>query len=371
MTHVRENLLLLYDFLQILGGAEKVLHTLHLHTGADVCVGFANHDLFTDTFPSGKLQTLTSAQEVSVLSLLRVLRAFSTVGPQFVGRYQTALYSGSYAVLAHRAAYRGSSVYYCHTPPRFLYDLKAFYVENYPLWQRPLLAALRAWLRPRYERAVRSMDIVLANSENVRRRLKKYLDIDSTVIYPPVDVDGYRWRTDGDYFLSTARLEPLKRVDKFVLAFRKMPHEKLVIASGGSEMERLKRLAEGAQNIEFTGWLGNAAMQKLVGEARATLYAPVDEDFGMSPVESMAAAKPVIGVAEGGLLETVLHGETGHLMPAGFTVDDVCNAVNAMTPAKALSMRSACTQRARQFSTESFLMQMDTVLDTLGAATRP
>lgn len=357
-----QSLLLLYDFLQILGGAEKVLQTLQGHTGADVCVGFANRSLFNGSFSESRLKALTPAQTASIWGLLGVLRAFSNAGPKVVGRYQAALYSGSYAVLAHSAAYTGRSIYYCHTPPRFLYDLKAYYAQNYSVWQRPLLAALRQWLQPRYEKAVRNMDVVLANSENVRRRLQQYVNVDATVVYPPVDLDAYTWRADGDYFVSTARLEPLKRVEAFVLAFKKMPQEKLVVASGGSELERLRRLAEGAPNIRFTGWLDDASMQKLVGEARATLYAPVDEDFGMSPVESMAAGKPVIGVAEGGLLETVLPNETGFLMRRGCATEDICEAVNAMTATKAQGMRTACENRAKLFSKKRFLLEMNNYL---------
>lgn len=363
----RQSLLLLYDFLQIPGGAEKVLQTLHRHTISDVCVGFANQALFDGSFAESRLRALTSAQVASMWGVLRVLWAFSNTGPAVVGRYQTALYSGSYSVLAHSATYRGRSIYYCHTPPRFLYDLKEHYEKAYPAWQRPLLALLRGWLQPRYEKTVRTMDVVLANSLNVQRRLKRYVNVDAKVVYPPVDVAGYSWLADGDYFVSTARLEPLKRVEAWVRAFKLMPQEKLVVASGGSELGRLRQLAKDAPNIWFTDWLDEASMQKLVGEARATLYAPIDEDFGMSPVESMAAGKPVIGVAEGGLLETVLPGETGYLMPVDFTVEDVCNAVNAMTPVKARLMHSACVHRARQFSTEAFLGQIDAVLDSLGA----
>ena len=72
-----QTLLLLYDFLQILGGAEKVLQTLQGHTGADVCVGFANRSLFNGSFSESRLKALTPAQTASIRGELGGLRAFA------------------------------------------------------------------------------------------------------------------------------------------------------------------------------------------------------------------------------------------------------------------------------------------------------
>jgi len=99
----------------------------------------------------------------------------------------------------------------------------------------------------------------------------------------------------------------------------------------------------------------------LIGKAIATIYIPIEEDFGMSPVESMAAGKPVIGVAEGGLLETVVNGETGVLIE-NVSVDAVVEAVFVMSKDKALTMRAACENRAQLFRTEVFLEKMREVV---------
>jgi glycosyltransferase involved in cell wall biosynthesis len=276
--------------------------------------------------------------------------------------YPTRLFSGSYAPLANRGFGHGRSIYYCHTPPRFLYDLRDHYQASFPAWQGPLLAALRRWLQPRYEAAVRSMDVVLANSRNVQRRLQDYLGVASRVVYPPVDTDRFQWLADDGYFLSTARLEPLKRVDMLVRAFKRMPSMRLVVSSGGSELARLTALAADAPNIRFTGWLDDAQLTTLMGRARASIYVPLDEDFGMSPVESMAAGKPVIGVAEGGLLETVVDGETGILLPPQLTEDALVAAVLALDARRAAAMRGACVLQAQQFSTERFTEEITRVL---------
>lgn len=355
--------LLLYDHLEVYGGAERVLATLQQHWGSDVCVGFYRRQSFGDQIPQRRLIDLGADHHWQPLRLAKVLNGFSKQGEKVARQYPVRLYAGAYSVLAHRPQHEGRAIYYCHTPPRFLYDLRDHYAQTLPPWQRPLLAALRAWLQPRYEAAVKSMHTVLANSRNVQQRLKTFLNIDSQLVYPPVDTDRFKWISDGDYFLSTSRLEPLKRVDVLVEAFKTMPHQKLVVASGGREFERIKRLAADAPNIHFTGWITDEQLRRLIGECRATLYVPKDEDFGMSPVESMAAGKPVIGVAEGGLLETVQHGQTGLLLEQ-LSAQTIGEAVETISASCRAQTRSACERRSRAFSRDRFLRAMDAVRGT-------
>ena len=153
-------------------------------------------------------------------------------------------------------------------------------------------------------------------------------------------------------------------MDVVIEAFRRMPDKRLIVVSGGSELAKLRRLAADANNIEFVGWVDDVLLQGLIGNAIATIYIPKDEDFGMSPVESMAAGKPVIGVAEGGLLETVVDGETGTLLRPNPDADDVIEAVQHLTAKRALQMRYACESRAALFSRDRFLSRMREVIQS-------
>ena len=123
-------------------------------------------------------------------------------------------------------------------------------------------------------------------------------------------------------------------------------------------MKRLKQLAEGSENITFTGPVDDRQLKDLLGKSIASIYIPREEDFGMSPVESLAAGKPVLGVAKGGMLETLVHGETGILIPANPSPEDLITAVHKLNPKLALAMRAPCEQRARLFDKKIFLEKM-------------
>lgn len=327
---------ILYDYMQVKGGAESVTLT--------ICNQIPEMDLVTaftapEAFPKApiaaeRIKTLVSPTSRPGWQVLKSALAFEHK-TQFLKDYEMLIFSGSLAPLAIRHSRAAKNIYYCHTPPRFVYDLREYYLDAATRLQRPALKALIAYLQPRYEDAIGKMDKVLANSKNVQDRLQRFLGVDSEVLYPPVDTERFKWMSDGDYFLSTARLEPLKRVDLIVEAFKQMPDEKLIVTSGGSQLQALKRLAADASNIEFTGWVTEECLAELVGHCKATIYIPKDEDFGMSPVESIAAGKLVIGVNEGGVCESVVDGVSGILLDsAGFNIDRLISAVTSITKPK-------------------------------------
>ena len=331
----------LYDFMQVPGGAEQVTLALCEHFGSmDLVTAFVDLTAFPEPplHPS-RLKTLTSSTSITGWQLLKSTRAFERK-TEFLKDYDSLIFSGSVAPLAIKNSGATKNIYYCHTPPRFLYDLREYYLDTATLLQKPVLKALMHYLQPRYEDAIGRMDKVFANSINVQTRLKKYLNVEAEVLYPPCDTEGFEWMGEGDYFLSTARLEPLKRVDLIVEAFKKMPDKKLIVTSGGSQLASLKQLAGDAKNITFTGWVSDTELRRLVGNCIATIYIPRDEDFGISPVQSLAAGKPVIGVNEGGLAETVRDFEDGILISTSPSVEKVREAVTAIYTLNRLPLQS-------------------------------
>lgn len=355
--------IVLYDFFRTLGGAERVAAELVNYYHADIALGFdkvGEQLLHTGSLSNHKFDFAANCSFLP-FQLMRLVYVFYYKA-KFVNNYDWVIYSGNYAPLAVRHQKKGKRILYCHTPLRFIYDLKSYYEDLYSGFMKPLLALFVDILKPLYENAFHSMDIILANSENVKKRIEHYLGTNATVVHPPCPVEGKVWNEPQGYYLSLARLEHYKRVDLLVKAFMKMPDKKLVVASGGSEYEKLKFLAAEAKNIYFTGWLPQDELDKLISHCIASLYIPIDEDFGMSPVESMAAGKPVIGVEEGGLLETVIPGETGILISSPPHDEAIIEAVGELTSLKALTMKDACQQRAQLFNKSEFFRKIDKYL---------
>lgn len=353
--------IVLHDYFEALEGGGRLSTILARNINAAIGYGFAKpHHPFLNQLH--KQHDLKAYSRIPLWRQFQLARAFAHQ-TAFLNDYQQVIYSGFYTPLAIRHHQHGQNILYCHTPPRFIYDQKDFYLRQLPIPLRPLLAAFTDYLQPRYEQAVRQMDVIIANSKNIQQRIQHYLHQDATVIYPPCDIQRYQWQTQGDYYLSTARLDPLKRVDKIVQAFKLLPHKKLIVASGGSELQKLQRLAQDYENIQFTGWIDDKTLQDLIANAIATIYLPYHEDFGMSPVESMAAGKPVIGVAEGGLLETIRPQQTGFLLSPNFSINDIAQTVQQLDKSTALAMREICEHTAQQFSTERFIEQMRMILD--------
>lgn len=350
----------MHDYFARREGGGRLAVLLGAYWGWPVTGGFVNTSLrIGEDWPALSLRDLGVRPAAPALQSLRLARAWSA----YRSDAEALVYSGSYAPMAVFNRPSSRNILYCHTPPRFLYDQYPFYRASMTPWQRPLFRALAGYLRSRYAAAAARMDSVVANSVNVQRRVQHYLGLESVVGHPPCDVASFWWEEPQGYYLSTARLDPLKRVDLVIRAFRAMPERKLVVVSDGPERRRLERLANDVSNIAFLGEVDEKHLRELIAGCIGTIYVPRDEDFGMSPVESMAAGKPVIGVAEGGLLETVVDGQTGLLLPEAPEVDDLVNGVQRLTHTRAREMRSACVGQARKFETDVFLRRMREVVE--------
>lgn len=363
INSARKRQFILYDYLQVAGGAERLTQIL-----ADALPNFQmvvsqiypDYQRFAD---AGSARPVVLSRGIDRL-LGRIPAAIVnfSLRTRFLRDADTVLYSGFYAPLAVRHQRQGQRIYYCHTPPRYAFDLDQVYLSQCHPSLRPAFRVFTHWIRNHYLAALNQMDRVIANSANVQARLLKYAGIDAEIVHPPIDTERFRWLGQDNYYVSTARLEPSKRVDLIVEAFRRMPDQRLIVLSGGSKFEQLKARARRNDHIHFTGWQTDEQLRKWIGNAIATLYIPVDEDFGMSPVESMAAGKPVIGAAEGGLLETILDGQTGILLPAEPRVENIIAAVRQLTAQRALALRPACEARARLFSRDIFIDRMRYIL---------
>lgn len=348
---------LCHDHFTKRGGGERVVMAMAKALDADIYTGFIDWE---NTYP--ELEDLHVSGLCPSLNQWKIARLFEK---HDFSQYDLVICSGTWAIAA---SHNHPSLWYCHTPARWLYQMRnssesiAAAVNN--PFERALVSSLikpfSLYWRRKDQIYVRQFDKILCNSLNVRERVRACYGEDvyhkSLVVYPPIPVERYTWIGQGDFYLSTARLDSLKRVDRIVNAFRKLPEKNLVVISGGPDRDKIKKSADGFRNITIMGWVSESQLSHLIGTCIATIYIPIDEDFGMSPVESMAAGKPCIGVDEGGLKETIIHGVTGCLCEN--VTDDLVAAITYMTPKRALSMKESCISRSRDFSEHMFVQNL-------------
>ncbi len=359
----KKSTIVLHDYFEVAEGGGRVCISLVNGLGTHLAYGFKaeNHPYFNTIAEGSQEYDLKAYSRWRGYKQLKLIRVFSRKAT-FTCDYKTVVYSGFYSVCAIFCRGYGRNIHYCHTPPRYMYDKRTYYRKQAGLLGRSILDWFNRYYQPRYEEALNRMDLLLTNSKNVQKRIKDHLGLDAAVVYPPCDTKYFEYLGQESYYLSMGRLEPLKRIKRIVRAFVGMPEKRLIVVSGGSDYEEIQRMASPTKNIQVLGWVDESTLLELLGNCIATIYIPESEDFGMSPVESMAAGKPVIGVREGGLAETVIDGETGVLLSADPNTEQIQSSIRWLTPRRAIKMQADCQRRAEQFSLQMFLHRMNEII---------
>jgi glycosyltransferase involved in cell wall biosynthesis len=357
-------ILILHDYFLYRGGGERLIISLAKGLKADIATAFIAKDAFDPREHGIKTTQLLKESWFSRLPGFRYLQvqaSFLFTTKKIIKDYDVIIYSGD-CLAALLNARDKTNIAYMHTPPRHLYDHYQETLARYNFFKKLIFVPFVWFNRWRFETLAKKFDEIVTNSKNTQTRIKEYLKLSSIIAYPPCDTLPFKNLGQGDYFLSWARLYPIKRVDMIVEAFQKMPDKRLVVASGGPDEARLREMAKGHDNITVLGWVSDADLLRYLGNCLATIYIPVREDFGMSPVESMGAGKPVIGVAEGGMLEVIEDKKNGWMLPPHFVVEDIVRLVQTITPEMCAAHEAACYATAARFTVDQFLKNMQKII---------
>lgn len=352
---------LVHDWLYTVGGAERVLGAmLRCFPGADV------HCLFDTLPPADRMRIGYATSRTTFLQRLpgirRRHRAYLPLMPLAIEQLDLGAYdlviSSSFVVA--KGVLTGPDqlhLAYVHSPMRYAWDLQHEYLRRSGVarglkgaYARMLLHYMRLW----DTRTASGPDALVANSHFVARRMRKAYGRPAEVIHPPVSVPAiHRPKRKGDHFLTASRLVPYKNTHAIVGAFRELPGEKLVVAGDGPEMARLRAMA--GPNVEFVGHCDDAELRRLMGSARAFVFA-AEEDFGIVPVEAQGEGTPVIALGRGGVCETVVeHGEgaTGLFFDRP-EAEDVADAIRRFVAIEPSFRPEDCHRNAQRFSEERF-----------------
>ena len=198
-------------------------------------------------------------------------------------------------------------VCYCHNPFRYAWTEREATVAARPVPLRlPLRVLLSRWRQWDWMAAQR-VDRYVANSVLTAQRIHRYFGRDSEVLHPPVELQRFRPGPVGGYYLIVAELMAHKQIDVAVQAFNRL-RAPLVVVGDGPELRRLRKLA--GPTVRFTGRLPDARVAEMMRSARAMVVTAAEE-FGIAAVESLASGRPVIALGAGGVLESVVEGQTG------------------------------------------------------------
>ena len=309
---------IVHDWLVTQAGAEKVLESL--------LKLFPRADLYTliEFLPDGQ-RGLIDGRHVKTSFLQKLpfakkkYRTYLPLMPlaieQFdLSSYQIVLSCSSAVAKGVLVGPDQLHICYIYSPIRYAWDLQHQYLkQTFPnngvgSWiARLILHYLRLWDL----RTANSVDHFVAISDFIARRVVKTYRRDSTVIYPPVNIDAFSIKHNKlDYYVTAQRMVPYKRIDIIINAFKLLPNLKLVVIGDGPDREKLERSA--GSNVTFTGFLEQSVLIDKLQNAKAFIFA-AEEDFGIAPLEAQACGTPVIAYGKGGSVETVIHAKTGVL----------------------------------------------------------
>jgi len=349
---------LVHDWLPVYAGAERVLEQMiQVCPESDV---YSLIDFLSDDqreFLQGKAVETSFIQRLPFAE--EGYRYYLPFAPLAIEQFDLSAHdvvvSSSYAV-AKGALTRSDQLHvsYVHSPIRYAWDLYHEYLEADGIGQRirnllarPILHYMRLYdvcTAPR-------VDVFVANSRHVARRIWKRYRRRAHVVYPPVDVGRFSvQREKADYFLTMSRLVSYKRMDLVVRAFNEMPDKQLYVIGDGPERDRLECLA--GPNVEVLGYQPDEAVAHYMENARALVFA-AEEDFGIVPVEAQACGTPVIAYGRGGATETVVPGETGVFFHSQ-EVEAVREAVTEFETEEPRLKPEAIRAQAEQFGISSF-----------------
>jgi len=318
-----------------LGGAERVLDAL-----LEI---FPSATIFTLVWDKEKTQHLYDKFNVKTSFIQRMpcgvkkykwflpLMPLAVESLNFHG-YDLVISSSSAMIKGIKTNKDQLHICYCHTPTRYLWSDVKDYLKTAPIPDivRPIMPIVVWFLRKWDLKASKRPNHYIANAKNIKAKIKKYYNIESDVIYPPVETERFKIAKEpGDYFLFLSRLEPYKKADLVIEAFNKLD-KKLKVVGSGTKKKELQELA--GPNVEFTGRVSDEELDNLYSKALAFIFPP-EEDFGIVPVEAMAAGRPVIAYGKGGALETVIAGKTGEFFTPQ-TPEALIKTVKAFNPDK-------------------------------------
>lgn len=358
---------IVHDYIKEYGGAERVLEELHrLFPDAPIYTAFYdnNSNAYSHFKNAQIIPSWTQSVPFFKTRLHSPLRFLTPMiwGSFDFSKYDVVITSASwYVTKGIKKGKHTKEICYCHTPPRWLYGYNTS-IEWQKYWPVRLYGKLVGHFMRQYDyNQAQKVDVFIANSEEVKKRIKKFYNRNATVIYPPVSLPKVTDSVRHDFYLVVARIVGAKGLGMAVEAAKKEGFKLKIVGAPAGYYTEYKSLSKGAsKNIEFLGHVTDEELAVLYKEAKAFLALSKDEDFGITPVEAMLSGTPVVAYYGGGYKETVLDGKTGVFFK-DYSVNGLIEGIKKIERIKIKP--EDCRKQAENFSPKIFDKKIKEVVE--------
>ncbi|MCM1320669.1 MAG: glycosyltransferase [Bacteroides sp.] len=374
---------IVHDWLVNYGGAERVVQVLlELYPQADIYTLAYDKKKMARFFPPEKVHP-SKLQRIPFISKLytKLLVLMPSAFEEFdLSAYDLVISSSSSCAKGVITPPQTLHIAYIHTPMRYAWDLYFDYKKRsgklVRFFMERQIPRLRLWDYVSSQR----VDLFIANSRYIKRRIEKFWNRQAQVIYPPVTTEHLSpsMNPPENFYVAFSRLVPYKRIDLAVSACKRLGRN-LVVIGGGSQMKQLRALARTSDadsntqkkpSITFTGRISDEEAASYLQRCRALIFC-AEEDFGIIPLEAQACGRPVIAFGKGGALETVVNEKTGVFFPEQ-TAESVTEAIARFEKLEQSGIfdPQKIAEHARRFSAERFKSEFSAAVEKTAAALR-
>lgn len=304
---------ILHDWLTGFRGGERVLEVF--------CELFPDAPIYTLIHNEGSTSSVIESRQIKT-SFLNNMPLVSTKYRHYLPLFPTAaqslkiteelgagdlILSSSHCVIKGVPKPKGTKhICYIHSPMRYLYDqYDVYFGPSAPAVNRWGMKLVKKHLTDWDLKSNDNVDFFVSNSHFVSDRVQRLYGRSSDVVHPFVDLKDFRGISESkkDFYVMVTAFAPNKRVDLAIDTFNQLKKPLKIIGTGQQE-SYLRSIA--GPTIEFLGSVGRQEVVNTLAKARALVF-PGVEDFGITPLEALAAGTPVIAFDQGGVLETLDH----------------------------------------------------------------
>ena len=351
---------LVHDYLNQRGGAERVFaHIAHAYPDAPVYTALHDPRATADIVEPRRVRA-------SYLNAIPgANRYFRYLAPLYPRAFESFDFSGFDTIVSSTTSWTKGiripegavHVCYVNTVSRFTFAPEEYVgsLTGLDFLTRPVIRRLVEWDK----RASQLPTRLIANSHNVADRIARYYGRESSVLHCPVDLERFSvGKGEGNYFIVASRLLPYKRIDLAIRA-AELANVALIVTGTGPDEKRLRALAAESPWVRMAGYVDDAELNRLLGNARAAIV-PGEEDFGLVPLEAAATGRPTIAFRSGGALETIVESETGEFFDEP-SAQALAAAMRNFDPGRYDAQRLRV--HAEKFSPGRFIEQLRAIVD--------